>query len=307
MRGEAKRVARALVLLIAGCRAEGQEDPARVVEHAVAERPSRGAADGAQVDGTNSVGLADDRRFEQEYWDIVGRTDTLAMDFWLLRARWRTQLDGSERARLTMLEAGGALMLFRGGNLLEYLDALALSKSARDLAPASLNAAVFYRGVLAFQKFVAGDDAGALGEIDRLTTLGTEGNVAAALALAMVRRNRYIDRAISLLEDCETDVCNKTSQVAPFKPVGMLLSLAEIYGRRGDAARMDSAFARAEASAQELKWPLMARIDELRRAIPAEKAAWDADTSSIGSIALPLPKTSEEDACANCHVGAQAR
>ena len=57
--------------------------------------------------------------------------------------------------------------------------------------------------------------------------VGTEGRAAAPFSYAMVHDEAYGDYAIAMMEGCENRICMWTTELAPFKPIGQLLTLAE--------------------------------------------------------------------------------
>jgi hypothetical protein len=160
----------------------------------------------------------------------------------------------------------------------------------------------------AFENFIFGREKRALEDIEiMLNSPGTEEKIAAAFTLALVKENKYIDLAIEVLGDCQTDLCTKTSELAPFKEIGMVLALSEIYGKKGDWEKYEMTLMRAETLAIEANWPFMERFKDLRDNMKSNKAKWDQARLSVGSVAFPLLMFTDPGICAGCHFGAKIK
>jgi hypothetical protein len=129
-------------------------------------------------------------------------------------------------------------------------------------------------------------------------SLNTEGRAAAAFTYGMIYDEDSVRFAIDLNEDCATAICNWTSRIAPFKPIGQLMMEAELHAVLGDYAKMNELLDVAEAHARERNWPFIERIAELRSDLPSRSYE-----QGLGFTRAPMPLYSNRVNCSNCHIG----
>jgi hypothetical protein len=138
---------------------------------------------------------------------------------------------------------------------------------------------------------------------------GTEGRAAAPFTYGMVHDEAYVDYGIEMMEGCDNWICNWTSKLAPFKPVGQLMTLAELHAvkasltddpivREDALAQMDALLDRAAMLGAARDYPFIDRIEALRAELPGR-----AYVDGIGMGRSPMPIYSNETNCSNCHIG----
>ncbi len=262
-----------------------------------------------------------ERRLEEEYWARIGATDLKGLGVWLTRVEEYVDASRTPRTpRLTTLIAGGYVMLYRAYDVTDLsglpalLEALAWAERAHRLAPNSPNTGSFYYFLRAYRQFGLFDAEGGMRSLETLLGFpakygvrGSEGEVVGALALGLLTDPQHAERALSLLADCTTASCLRSSPLAPHKVLGMHLAIAESYAKVGDFAAMYASLARARALATDSGWPFPERIDELEDELMRPSGLvdrWDADNERIGDIRLPLPPSAGVRSCSTCHVGA---
>jgi hypothetical protein len=138
---------------------------------------------------------------------------------------------------------------------------------------------------------------------------GTEGRAAAPFTYGMVNDEAYVDYGIVLMEGCNNWICDWTSKLAPFKPIGQLMTLAELHAIKGSTTsdpvaraaafeEMNSLLDRAAMLGAARNYPFMERIESLRAELPTRE--YDV---GMGLGRSPMPVYSNETNCSNCHIG----
>jgi mono/diheme cytochrome c family protein len=138
---------------------------------------------------------------------------------------------------------------------------------------------------------------------------GTEGRAAAPFTYGMVHDEAYVDYAIAMLEGCDSAVCNWTTKLAPFKPIGQLMTLAELHSikatyatspadQEAGQAEMELLLDRAVVLGAMLRFPFMDRIEALRSQLPTREY-----TDGMGMGRSPMPVYSNQTNCSLCHIG----
>jgi len=231
--------------------------------------------------------------------------------------------------RIAMFVSAGAVFsltrLFQGGvgadlgDFTQFIeDATTGSRAAVEPLTDHEPAVVFFHNNQAMLAFLLNDDADlGICHLEKLRNLedsnadffGTEGRAASPFTYAMVNDEAYVDYAIALMEGCGNWICNWTSQLAPFKPIGQLMTLAEFHAIKaemtGDPSmraasydEMNRLLDRAAELGQARNYPFMDRIESLRTELPGRTYS-----QGIGMGRSPMPIYSNETNCSNCHIG----
>jgi len=271
-----------------------------------------------------------DLALETEFWDLIGNSDHARYSAWHSKAKAYVAANLDADPRLGMLISAGAV--FSLTTLFQYEDPLAhLTEYSDYIADATVGiheaieplgdhepAIVFFHNNQAMLAFLLSENA-ELGvcHLEKLRNLedsnptfhGTEGRAAAPFTYGMVHDPAYVDYAIAMMEGCNNWICNWTSKLAPFKPIGQLMTLAELYAIRGSMAvdpgvqeaafdEMNSLLDRAAMLGAARDYPFMDRIESLRAQLPTREY-----TDGIGLGRSPMPIYSNETNCSNCHIG----
>lgn len=243
---------------------------------------------------------------EDEYWSIVGRADSWAMEGWLVRA-WAkgTQAGWEDHARIPLLATPGCMMTAAAGNVGRFLECFAWAELALRYNPTSHTALSFAHGLAATRHMLFGQTQKALDEFAHLEThYELHGQATATWGYTLFSQGRKLARSLALLDDCRNPLCSFESPLAPFTPVGTLLNLAEIQHMAGDAAASQATLARARAKAREMNFPYLERIESYPIWFERNTRIRSLGGPAVGDVGLPLPALMGKQACANCHVGA---
>ena len=285
--------------------------------------------DPARLEDPEQWGPALDLALEAEFWDLIGNSAHARYGAWHHKATDYVDANRDADPRLAMMISAGAVFelstLFESpdplSGLADYADYLYDATVGIDAAALALRdhepAMVFFHNNQAMLAFLLTSDAD-LGvcHLEKLRNLedvpgfgGTEGRAAAPFTYGMVHDEAYVDYAIAMMEGCDTAVCNWTSELAPFKPIGQLMTLAELHSIRStwldDPADQAAAHAevehlldRAEMLGAMRHFPFMDRIDALRVELPTRDY-----TEGMGLGRSPMPVYSNETNCSLCHIG----
>jgi hypothetical protein len=275
-------------------------------------------------------GPALDLDLETEFWDLIGNSAHEEYPAWHAKAKTYVAANADADPRLGMLIAAGAV--FSLTSLFQYSDPLLHIADYTDYiedATVGIHAAVepltdhepalvFFHNNQAMLAFLLNADA-ELGvcHLEKLRNLeeanlafhGSEGRAAAPFTYGMVNDEAYIDYGIELMEGCDNWICNWTSKLAPFKPIGQLMTLAELHAIKGamtsdpgarEAAfdEMNSLLDRAAMLGDARNYPFMDRIESLRVELPAREYS-----EGMGLGRYPMPMYSNETNCGSCHIG----
>lgn len=136
---------------------------------------------------------------------------------------------------------------------------------------------------------------------------GLEAAAVGAMALSYTTDTNRIYRGLAILNDCVDPICTRTSSVAPFKLVGMKLSVAEAYvavGDRAGAQRMVNEaieFAKANNMAAT---PLKELEGFGAEILGDEFMTASRKLTGFGMYRLPAGPSQDAKACAMCHQNA---
>lgn len=271
-----------------------------------------------------------DLALETEFWDLIGNSDHARYPGWHEKAKVYLAANTDADPRLAMLVSAGAVFaltrlfqhpdpLSRIGDYVDYIeDATVGIRDAvaplRDHEPA----VVFFHNNQAMLAFLLASNADlGICHLEKLRNLedsnaafhGTEGRAAAPFTYGMINQEAYVDYAIDMMENCDSWICNWTSKLAPFKPIGQLMTLAELHAVKAalttDARAREAALAqtnalldRAVMLATARDYPFLDRIEALREALPGRSYG-----PGMGLGRSPMPIYSNETNCSNCHIG----
>ena len=271
-----------------------------------------------------------DLDLETEFWDLIGNSAHAEYPAWHAKAKTYVAANTDADPRLGMLIAAGAV--FSLTSLFQYSDPLLHIADYTDYiedATVGIHAAVepltdhepalvFFHNNQAMLAFLLNADA-ELGvcHLEKLRNLeeaniafhGTEGRAASPFTYGMVHDEAYVDYGIELMEGCDNWVCNWTSKLAPFKPIGQLMTLAELHAIKGAMTRdpvareaafdeMNSLLDRAAMLGGARDYPFMGRIESLRAELPTREYR-----EGMGLGRYPMPVYSNETNCGSCHIG----
>lgn len=271
-----------------------------------------------------------DLDLETEFWDLVGNSDHERYPAWHEKAKEYVEINSAADPRLRMLISAGAVFrlttlfqdpdpLSRIGDYTDYIDDATVGihgavEPLRDHEPA----VVFFHNNQAMLAFLLNRDADlGICHLEKLRNLedanpnfhGTEGRAAAPFTYGMVHDEVYIDYAIAMMEGCDNWICNWTSKLAPFKPIGQLMTLAELHAikasmtsdpsaKEAAIGQMDALLDRAAMLGAARNYPFVDRIEALREELPMRMY-----TDGMGMGRSPMPVYSNEANCSNCHIG----
>jgi hypothetical protein len=266
-----------------------------------------------RVEDEGEWGAELDLALEAEYWDLITNSDHEAFPAWDEKVAAYQLANPSAAPRLELLRTAGAVFQvsqsFSGENVnirlvLQHLDQIiGGANRVHETLPYHLPAQVFYHNNSSMRGLMLGPAAEGVDHLAALVLVpGSEGRAAAPFTYGMINDPVALQYAIDLNEGCDTFVCNWTSRLAPFKPIGQLLMLAELHAIAGDFDSMTATLDRADALAVERGWPFRERIVELREVLPTR--TYEAGSShGVGVFRWPMPFYSNEVNCSNCHVG----
>ncbi len=253
---------------------------------------------------------------EAEYWDLITNSDHEAYPAWDEKVLAYQMANAAASPRLELLRTAGAVFqvsqAFSGDNVnlrlvLQHLDQIIGGASSLQTSlPNHLPAQVFYHNNSSMRGLMLGPAEEGIEHLAQLTAIaGSEGRAAAPFTYGMIHDDVAVQYAIDLNEGCDTFVCMWTSQIAPFKPIGQLMMLAELYAVSGDMEAMTRTLDRADALAVERGWPFRERITALREELPT-RTYESGQSHGVGVFRWPMPVYSNEVNCSNCHVGGRA-
>jgi hypothetical protein len=312
------------VSLLLGCNSMSSGDSAPVQLGVVR------TVDEARLEDPGTWGDELDLALETEFWDLIGNSDHVHYPAWHSKAKAYVTANFNADPRLSMLISAGAV--FSLTTLFQYDDPLAhLAEYSDYIADATVGihdaieplgdhepALVFFHNNQAMLAFLLSENADlGICHLEKLRNLedsnptfhGTEGRAAAPFTYGMVDDPAYVDYAIAMMEGCNNWICNWTSKLAPFKPIGQLMTLAELYAIQGSTAadsgvraaaydQMNSLLDRAALLGTARGYPFMDRIESLRTELPTREY-----TDGIGLGRSPMPIYSNDSNCSNCHIG----
>ena len=277
-----------------------------------------------------------DRDLEAEFWDIIGNSAHDVFDDWRgkVLSYTRRYEDHSPRMDL-LLAAGGVFQLSEpfgkpllGGvgvlGDLQYInDAIVRMGRAIPELQSGEAAVTFFHNNRAMLNLLVGAGASnrsGLCHLEQLRILetlnpdflGTEGRAAAPFTYGMVARPEYLDYAIDMSEDCDTDICMWTSKLAPYKPIGELMMLGELHWIRSVTTndptvkeqsrdKFEEMFARAENLGRIRDYPYLDRIGRIKTEI--ESRSEYGRHPLLVQARYPMPVYSNGTNCSNCHIG----
>ena len=259
-----------------------------------------------------------DLALEAEYWDHIVNSDHEGYDVWHAKIEAYLAANAEAEPRLELLRVAGAVFRLssflgetegRDWTSFPYVET-ALFESAGLTAklPDHEPAHVFQLNNAAMGALLLGQRERALDALEAMLRLevrtvvpNTEGPAAASFTYGMIDDPEMLRFAIDLCEDCRTQICNWTSRLAPFKPIGQRMMLAELHAVAGDLDSMERVLDEAEALARERDWPFRDRIPDLRRELPTRTYG-----PGLGALRSPLPVYANRVNCSGCHVGAVA-
>jgi hypothetical protein len=288
------------------------------------------AVDSARLESPSKWGPELDLALETEFWDLVGNSDHDRYPQWHEKAKRYVDANREADPRLGMLVSAGAVFslttlfqqddpLSQIGDYNDYIDDATVGireavEPLRDHEPA----VVFFHNNQAMLAFLLRSNAD-LGvcHLEQLRNLedgdpsfhGTEGRAAAPFTYGMVHDEAYVDYAIEMMEGCDNWICNWTSKLAPFKPIGQLMTLAELHALKAALTSDEEARTAAWEDVNRLldraamlgaarDYPFMDRIEDLRDELPTREYV-----EGIGMGRSPMPVYSNETNCSNCHIG----
>ena len=315
-----------VTLLLASCSSSTSSEPSR---EPVTEGVVR-VVDRARLEDPTEWGDELELDIETEFWDLIGNSDHERYPEWHRKVKAYLLANTEAHPRIGLYVSAGAVFtltqLFQSDDIVgdlpqftEFIeDATSGARGPAEQLTDREPAVVFYHNNQAMLALLLQSNA-ELGicHLEKLRNLednpdflGTEGRAAAPFTYAMVNDEAYVDYAIEMMEGCDNWICMWTSKIAPFKPIGQILTLAEFHGikaamassdtaREEQLARMNELLDRAEALGEERGYPFMERIKEIRTELPTRSY-----TDGIGLGRAPMPIYSDETNCGGCHMGA---
>ncbi|MFW2390356.1 MAG: hypothetical protein ACN4G0_18620 [Polyangiales bacterium] len=286
--------------------------------------------DAERLEDPDEWGPVLDLALETEFWDLIGNSAHEQYGDWHEKAKAYVAANSGADPRLAMLISAGAVFslttlfqhsdpLSQIGEYADYIDdaTVGIGDAVEPLGDHE-PAVVFFHNNQAMLAFLLGSNP-SLGicHLEKLRNLedsnaafhGTEGRAAAPFTYGMVHDEAYVDYAIELMEGCDNWICNWTSKLAPFKPIGQLTTLAELHAikaaltidesAQADAyEEMNALLDRAAMLGAARGYPFIDRIEELRTELPAREYE-----TGIGLGRSPMPVYSNESNCGGCHIG----
>lgn|GEM_PF-2291917 len=283
-----------------------------------------------RLQNPNEWGPDLDLALETEFWDLIGNSDHDRYPAWHAKAKEYVAANADVDPRIRMLISAGAV--FRLTTLFQYADPVSQIADYTDYiedATVGIRAAVepladhepavvFVHNNQAMLAFLLGSNADlGICHLEKLRNLedsnaafhGTEGRAAAPFTYGMVHDEAYVDYGIAMMEGCDNWICNWTSKLAPFKPIGQLMTLAELHAikaalssdettRAAAHEEMDALLDRAAMLGAARNYPFMDRIEALRDELPTRRYA-----DGMGLGRSPMPVYSNSTNCSNCHIG----
>lgn len=285
--------------------------------------------DEARLEDPDEWGPELDLALEAEFWDLIGNSAHDAYPAWHDKAKAYVAVNANADPRIAMLVSAGAVFsltrLFQGevgtdlGEFTQFIeDATTGSRAAVEPLTDHEPAVVFFHNNQAMLAFLLNSDADlGICHLEKLRNLedshpdffGTEGRAASPFTYGMVNDEAYVDYAITLMERCDNWICNWTSKLAPFKPIGQLMTLAEFHAvkaemtedpsiRAASYEEMNRLLDRATELGEARDYPFVDRIEDLRTELPRRTYS-----QGVGMGRSPMPIYSNETNCSNCHIG----
>jgi len=271
-----------------------------------------------------------DLELETEFWDLIGNSDHDRYPAWHAKAKAYVAANEGVDPRIRMLISAGAVFsltelfqysdpLSRVGDYADYIEdaTVGIHDAVEPLADHE-PAVVFFHNNQAMLAFLlnANADLG-ICHLEKLRNLedsnsmfhGTEGRAAAPFTYGMVHDEAYVNYGIAMMEGCDNWICNWTSKLAPFKPIGQLMTLAELHAvkaalssddgvRKAAHEEMNALLDRAAMLGAARDYPFIDRIESLRTELPTREYQ-----TGLGLGRLPMPVYSDETNCGACHIG----
>ena len=316
-----------LTIVSLSCTSAGGVDGAAPVQLGVIR-----TVDAARLQDPDQWGPELDLALETEFWDLIGNSAHESYGAWHAKAKAYVAANADADPRLGMLIAAGAVFslapLFQEPNPIVHLgdygdyigDATVGIGDAVEPLTDHEPALVFFHNNQAMLAFLLAENADlGICHLEKLRNLedsnaafhGTEGRAAAPFTYGMVHDEAYVDYAIDMMEGCDNWICNWTSKLAPFKPIGQLTTLAELHAikagfssdevtQAAEYDEMNALLDRAAMLGAARDYPFMDRIEALRSELPAREYV-----PGIGLGRSPMPVYSNETNCSNCHIGGQ--
>jgi len=287
------------------------------------------AVDPARLEDPEQWGPQLDLALEAEFWDLIGNSAHVRYTEWHDKAGDYVDANRDADPRLGMMISAGAVFqlstLFESPDPLsdaaDYADYLYDATVGIDAAALALQdhepAMVFFHNNQAMLAFLLTSEADVgICHLEKLRNLedtpgfhGTEGRAAAPFTYGMVHDEAYVDYAITMMEGCDSAVCNWTTKLAPFKPIGQLMTLAELHSikatyatspadQEASRAEVEHLLGRAAVLGAVLGYPFMDRIEALRSELPTREY-----TDGMGMGRSPMPVYANETNCSLCHIG----
>jgi hypothetical protein len=271
-----------------------------------------------------------DLALETEFWDLVGNSDHDGYPAWHAKAKAYVAANMDADPRIRMFISAGAVFslttlfqhpdpLTRIADYADYIeDATIGIHAAVEPLTDHEPAVVFFHNNQAMLAFLLRSNADlGICHLEKLRNLedsnaafhGSEGRAAAPFTYGMVHDEAYVDYGIAMMEGCDNWICNWTSKLAPFKPIGQLMTLAELHAIKASLSsdenarvtayeEMNALLDRAAMLGAARDYPFMDRIDFLRQELPTRQYE-----AGMGLGRSPMPVYSNSTNCSNCHIG----
>lgn len=309
--------------LLAACTDSGSDAPAPVTAGVIR------TVDSARLMDPEEWGDALELDIETEFWDLIGNSAHDEYPAWHRKAKDYVEANPEAHPRIALYISAGAVFtltqLFQSEDVIAALpDYAEFIEDATSGARAPVQqltdrepALVFYHNNQAMLAFLLQSNADlGICHLEKLRNLednpefvGTEGRAAAPFTYAMVHDEAYVDYAIAMMEGCENWICMWTTELAPFKPIGQLLTLAEFHAIKAEMvtsedareqhyAEMHRLLDRATELGEARDYPFMDRIAAIREELPTRTYS-----DGIGLGRSPMPIYSDELNCGGCHMG----
>ena len=262
-----------------------------------------------------------DRALEQEYWRHIALQDSKSMRVWLEKKDhyvWNSRTPNA--GRFALLSIFGNLHVYsqtpRIFNVFESPFVLAAYQSAdhaRSLLPRSPNTQAFYWALRNFTDFALGRNASGLLASQKMIALGTTygeqglaGPIGAIAHLMGSKDKTIVRQGIEFFDKCFAGgFCTRETSIAPYHVIGTRITQAEAYAYLGEFTKMDATFSDVEKLARTRKWPLAARIPEIRNDLmkPGGLVENWRDQKGLSGLRSPLGAAHRVEACSWSHIG----
>ena len=137
---------------------------------------------------------------------------------------------------------------------------------------------------------------------------GLEAEVVGAMAYTYTTDEGRIREGLDILNDCNDYNCTRTTSLAPFKEVGVMLTIAEARVALGESDNAADILDRAQTFANDNGMPatLMERLyDASSEILTGSYAAQAPNLLGLGLYRQPAGPSQSAVACAICHSGAK--